>query len=114
MITDLEAILYDTHRTTADKAVDMILENPEIFELFYDACFLNYGKLPMRASRVVGLVSEKKPEFILPKLNDVVNRLPKIKDKSVIRIFLKLISTHPMNYDEQQLGFLIKYCLLYL
>jgi hypothetical protein len=84
--------LWDSGRNTAEVAVVAIDNNPENFKYLLDICFSEPYPISMRASRVIQLFCEKKPEFILPYLDQVIEKVSVSKVEGVKRNFLKLIT----------------------
>ena len=70
----IEDILTDSGRATADMAVDVISQKPELFSEAYDLCMAQEGKMAMRSARVVWLVAETMPELFKPYFSDMVIR----------------------------------------
>ena len=106
----LEDILIDSGRATADMAVDIIRQKPQIFDEVYELCMKQEDKMAMRAARVVWLVGEQMPEIFKPYFSDMVYRLPELKHSSVKRCMLKLLSVTDLSEEEEMHGIIIDVC----
>ena len=106
----IEDILTDSGRATADVAVDVISQKPELFSEAYDLCMAQEGKMAMRAARVVWLIAESMPELFKPYLHDVVNKLPSLTHTSVKRCMLKILSVYDLSDEEELHGHIIEEC----
>jgi hypothetical protein len=84
--------LWDSGRNTAEVAVVAIDNNPDYFKHLLDICFTEPYPISMRASRVIQMFSEKNPGFIVPYLEEVIDKVAKSKVEGVKRSFLKLFA----------------------
>jgi hypothetical protein len=106
----IEEILTDSGRATADVAVDVISQKPELFREAYDLCMAQEGKMAMRAARVVWLIAEDMPEMFEPYLPEVVEKLPSLTHTSVKRCMLKILSVYDLSRFEELHGHIIEEC----
>ena len=106
----IEEILTDSGRVTADVAVNVISQRPELFQEAYDLCMAQKGKMAMRAARVVWLIAEYMPEMFKPYLPEVVEKLPLIEHTSVKRCMLKILSIYDLSDAEELHGPIIEEC----
>jgi len=67
-------------------------ENVEIFERLLEYSFSEDAKLAFRASWTLTKVTDDYPELILPHLESMVEKINEIKNESVLRCFLRIIS----------------------
>lgn len=109
-MTKLENILTDSGRATADMAVDIIRQKPEMFSEAYDLCMKEEGKMAMRAARVVWLVAEEMNALFKPYFSDMVHRLPGLTHSSVKRCMLKILSVVDLYEQEELHGIIIDEC----
>ena len=107
---DTKELFPDTSRRTADIAVSVICNNPEIFKNVLDLAFEDNGVFAMRAARALNLAAVKRPELVRPFLNDIAVKLPTFKTGGVKRCLLKTISERSFDYDENTLGLLVNIC----
>jgi hypothetical protein len=84
--------LGDSGRATADLAVIAIGKDAENFKHLLNICFSEAYPICMRASRVVQLFCEKNPEFIVPYLDEIIDKISCSKEEGVKREFLKIIA----------------------
>jgi hypothetical protein len=104
---DLEDILYDSSRRTAEIAVSAIGNNPDIFEKFFEYAMLDKGRFAMRAARVIQLASHRHPELIRPYMKEIIQKLPFIKTEGLKRGFLKILTERSFQFDEETMGILV-------
>lgn len=110
----LKALLPDSLRRTADLAAQFVLENPETFPDLLDASLAQEYPLSMRASRVVYLCATADPDLIRPYLGELVEKMPELHDRSVIRNFLHLFDDFVGELSEEELGKLLHLCFEYV
>lgn len=103
-------ILFDSSRATADMAVDMIRQKPEMFHETYTVCMMQEGKMSMRAARVVQLVAMQQPGLFQPYFSDLVRRLPGLTHSSVKRSMLKILTLYDISDDESLHIIMLDYC----
>jgi len=106
----LLTLLPDTSRRTADIAVQVVLERPELMKEFVEACLEQTYPLSMRASRVVHLVCKFDPGILRPYLGLILERMPELHDQSVMRNFLNLFEYYVEEMSEDELGQLLSIC----
>ncbi len=106
---DLENLLFDSSRRTADIAVSIIGKNPQIFREFLDFALQDKGQYSMRAARVVQLSSHNHPELIRPFLKEIIHKLPTYNNDGLRRSMLKLLAERLLNTDEETKGILVSY-----
>jgi len=91
-LPDFVAGLGDSGRATADLAVVAIGNDAKNFEHLLELCFSQPYPTCMRTSHVVQLFCEKNPEFILPFLDEIIDKIAVSKIAGVKRNFLKIIA----------------------
>jgi len=111
---EIEKLLPDTGRNTADLATLFVLEHPDIFPDILQACLAQTYPLSMRASRVVYLCAEEEPGLIRPYLNPIIDSLPELTDESVIRNLLHIYELYGKEVEEEHLVKLVDICFRYL
>ena len=107
---NIESLLPNTLRNTADEAATFILANPEYLNQILQLSFSNNRVMAMRASRVVLLIYYQQPGLLKSYLHDMLCQLCESKNGSTIRNFLNLFRYETDNLDEEQLGKLINLC----
>lgn len=113
-LLEVEKLLPDTGRKTADLATVFVLENPDFFSDILEACLVQTYPLSMRASRVIYLCAIEEPEIIRPYLSPLVDKLGELHDESVVRNFLHIYEHYTKDVDEEHLVKLIDLCFRYL
>jgi hypothetical protein len=111
---DLENLLFDSSRRTADIAVSLIGDYPEIFKKFLDFAIRDNGQYTMRAARVIQLACHNHPELIRPYIKEIIHILPTFKSDGLRRNFLKILTERSLNLDEDTLGILVSLSFDYL
>jgi hypothetical protein len=113
-IPDFITGLGDSGRATADLAVEAVGDNPVYFRRLLDISFNEPYPACMRASRVAMLCCEKKPEFLYPYLDEVVEKISKTKVSGVKRNFLKVINEFVGPDKLNEPGILVQQCFDWL
>jgi len=107
---DTKELFPDTSRRTADIAVSVICQSPEIFKNVLDLALEDNGVFAMRAARALNLAAVKRPELVRPYLNDIAKKLPTFKTGGVKRCLLKTISERSFDYSDDTMGLLVNTC----
>jgi hypothetical protein len=105
-LPDLKDLLFDSSRRTADIAVGLIGDNPEIFKKFLDFALSDKGPYAMRAARVVQLSSHHHPELVRPYLKEIIHKLPYFKNDGLRRGLFKILTERSLDLDEESFGIL--------
>jgi hypothetical protein len=105
---ELEELLYDSSRKTADIAVGLIGDNPEIFKKFLDFAMKDKGQYAMRAARVVQLSGNHHPELIRPYLKEIIYKFDSFRNDGLRRSMLKIFTERSLNLDEESFGKLVE------
>jgi len=96
----------------ADWLAGSALIHPALPEKLLEYSYNNENKLAFRASWVLTKVCDKYPEIIQPHLHKIVRTLPYMKNESVIRSFMRILSFCDMQaFSEGEHGLLADYCL---
>lgn len=82
--------LYDSHRHTAEMVSEAMEKNPEDFDILYYLAFSEPYPMNMRCANVCRYSCTKKPELILPYLDELPEKLKNCKTDGVKRCFLKI------------------------
>jgi hypothetical protein len=107
---ELEELLVDSSKITADMAVQTIGDNPVLFKKVLDFALEDKEVFAQRASRVIQLTTTKYPYLIEPHLDKIVNSLPGFKNGGLKRNMLRLLAHHSNNLDEEQQSILLDVC----
>jgi len=107
---ELEDLLFDNSRRTADIAVNTIGNDPGLFKKMLDFAMEDRGRFAMRATRVVYLTAHNHPELIRPHLKEIIHKLPTFKNDGLKRCFAKIFTELSCDYDDETLGILVNVC----
>jgi hypothetical protein len=113
-IPDFITGLGDSGRATANLAVEAVGDNPAYFRRLLDISFTEPYPACMRASRVAMLCCEKRPEFLYPYLDEVVEKISMTKVGGVKRNFLKAINEFVGPDKLPEPGILVQLCFDWL
>jgi hypothetical protein len=109
----LEDLLsVESSRRSSDLVADIILQKPELFGELASIFFRDEEPVSRRAVWVMDIVSEKKPELILPYLEEIARRLPEFSHDGMKRESLKILSRSPLV--KTQFGPLMNTCFIWL
>lgn len=111
---ELEDLLFDSSRKTADRAVKIVGNDPERFKIVLDFALQDKPQFAMRASRVVNLVANQYPELLEPYIFELAKNLHKFKSIGLKRGIAKAFSEQNFKYDEDSAGWLVNICFEWL
>ena len=111
---ELEDLLIDSSRITAEMAVHTIGENPVLFKKVLDFALEDNDQYAMRAARVIYLSSTKHPELIKPYFNNIIHALSGFENDGLKRSMTRILSEHCTEPDEESQGVLVNICFKYL
>lgn len=111
---ELEDLLIDSSKITADMAVHTIGKDPVLFEKVLNFALEDKDVFAQRASRVIQLSVLKHPFLIQPHLNNIITYLPDFQNGGLIRNMLRLLSKYSKNLNEDQQGVLLDVCYKFL
>jgi len=107
---NIEQLLPDSFRQTADFATAFILENPEFLSKMIAVSFSDDKLMGMRASRVVLLTYYQNPAIVKTQIPQILDELCLTKNNSTIRNLLHLFLDNIEVLDESRFGKLIDFC----
>lgn len=110
----MKDLLFDSSRRTADMAVGVIGNNPEIFKKMLDFALEDKNLYAMRAARVIQLASHNHPELVRPYLKEIIFRLPNLKNDGLKRGMAKILIERSYSHDDETLGILVSTCFDWL
>ena len=111
---ELEDLLIDSSRITADMAVHTIGENQALFKKVLDFALEDNDQYAMRAARVIYLTAINHPELIRPYLNKIIHELSGFKNDGLKRSMTRILSEHYTELNEESQGILVDVCFKYL
>ncbi len=104
---ELKDLLFDSTRRTADIAVGLIGDNPEIFKKFLDFALEDKTPYAMRAARVVQLAGGRHPELLRPYTKELLRKFNSFRNDGLRRSILKIFTERSLNLDDESLGILV-------
>lgn len=107
---ELKDLLFDSSRRTADIAVSIIGDNPEVFGQFVAFAMLDKGPFAMRAARVVQLASYNHPELLRPYTKELILKFNSFRNDGLRRSILKILTEGSLDLDEESIGILVDIC----
>jgi hypothetical protein len=107
---DIESLLPNTYRKTADEAASFILTHPNYLEEIIRLSFSLNRVMAMRSSRVVLLIFNKNPALVQPFIPYILDQLCITQNSSSIRNLLHLFIDESENLDDIRFGKLIELC----
>ncbi len=111
---NIEELLPDSYRKTANLATQFVIEHPEFIKLFISEINKQKPTFAMRISRVLALCHDQKPELILPFKDELLKNLLSTKSNSITRNLLYIFQTAWNKLNENELGQLLNFCFKYL
>ena len=111
---ELEDLLVDSSKITADMAVHTIGEDPVLFQKVLDFALEDRDVFAQRASRVIQLSAIKYPHLIKPHLNKIIKSFPDFRNSGLKRNMLRHLSKHTMELTEEQHGILLDVCYKFI
>lgn len=111
---ELEVLLVDSSKITADMAVFTIGDDPVLFKKVLDFALEDKDVFAQRASRVVQLCAVKFPFLMKPHLNRIITSLPGFQNGGLKRNILRLLSQRTDQFTEEQQGILLDVCYKFI
>jgi len=106
----LKELLFDSARSTADLAVDVLLDKPELLVGFSELAFSNEYPFDMRSSNVIEKADEICPGFAGKLVPEIINHLRDFKNDGPRRQFLRMLIRYTDSMDEDLTGLLYDAC----
>ena len=111
---ELEDLLFDSSRLTAEMAVHTIGKDPALFKKVLDFALENNDQYTMRAARVIHLTATNHPELIRPYLNKIIHALSGFENDGLKRSMTRILSEHCTDINEESQGILVDVCFNFL
>ncbi len=111
---ELEDLLFDSSRKTAERAAKLVGDDPDRFKTVLEFGLQDKHQFAMRAIRVIDLVSEQNPELLLPYLPHLIENIHKFKTIGLKRGFARILSEQNYFYNEDHAGRLVHTCFNWL
>jgi len=104
----------DSSKLIGDQVVDAVGDNPEYFKMILDICLYEKYPLAMRAGRAVALCNEKNPSFIVPYLDELIDKIAVSEIDGVKRGIMKAFCESVDLRQFNNLGKLVDLCFKWL
>jgi len=100
---ELEELLVDSSKITADMAVFTIGKDPVLFKKVLDFALEDKHQYTMRASRDIHLSATRHPE-LRPYLNKIIHALSGFNNDRIKRSMTRILSEHCTELNEELHG----------
>lgn len=111
---ELEDLLFDSSRKTAERAAELVGNDPDRFKTILEFGLQDKHQFAMRAIRAIDLVCVKYPELLEPYISDIVGNIDKYKTIGLKRGLARILSEQNYSYDEDTAGRLVHTCFEWL
>lgn len=104
-----QQLMVELSRRNIDLITQWAIENHESIDLLIDMVLSHKDKLAMRASWVLEKLSEKFPDILRERINEIIDVLNEIPESGTRRTIAKVLMYHtiPEDYEGQMLDFCI-------
>jgi hypothetical protein len=102
----------ETSRLNTDFVAKLILEHPPLFDELWKLFLANEEPISRRAAWVVDVVTEKQPEWIESKIEELVDTIPTFGHDGLKRHSLHILSRSPL--PKNKLGDIVDFCFSWL
>ena len=107
----LRILLNDSHRSTADFAVEVLIQKPELTAPIIYIALNNTYPWSMRAANIVEKTFQKNPEQINPFFDEIANYILHPKNESTMRCLLRIFTTKEAYQKNQYKEILLQIAL---
>jgi hypothetical protein len=107
-----ELLKDETSRLNTDFVAKIIIEHPPLFDELWKLFIANEEPVSRRAAWVVDVVTEKHPEWIELRLDELVDMIPSFGHDGLKRHSLHILSRSPL--PENKLGEIADFCFEWL
>jgi hypothetical protein len=108
-----EFLLMEMSRQNTDRVADLVVQKTELFEELFSVYIRNEEPISRRAAWVIDIVSEKHPELIDSRIDEIVKMLPQFSHDGLKRHSLRMLSRSPLPTGDR-LGELMTICFDWL
>ena len=106
-------LLLEMSRRNSDMLVDLVYQQPKLFEELFQIFLRNEEPVSRRAAWVIDILTEKMPELLFPYNEIIVRTLPSFSHDGLKRHSLRMIARAGLP-PEELLGKLINTCFAWL
>jgi hypothetical protein len=111
---ELEDLLADSSRKTAELAVNFVGNDEALFKKMLDFALLDRNHFSMRAARVIQMATAKHPELIKPFVPILVTLLSEFKVEGLRRSTLRILADYIDELTEKEDGTLMDACFKFI
>ena len=105
-------LLEESSRRNAEMVADLALQKPELFEELFRIYLKDEGAISWKAAWSVEIASGKEPGLIEPRIEEIVEHLPRLVQPGTKRESLRMLVRSPL--PSGNLGLLISTCFDWL
>jgi hypothetical protein len=106
----LDLMQNRTSRANANKAAKIIHDDIKLYETLLDLVFTLEHPMNMRLAWVLDITDENKHGFATPLLGKIIEQLVNIKNTSVKRCLLRMLTRYQLNIYDEKITSFINYC----
>lgn len=110
-IDQIQVLLPDSSRNTAQKAAKIMIEYPENIPNMLSLAFQNSGMLSTRAANVIDKTNDIHPDLIAPFVIEIIKKLSDLKIDGNKRCLLRTVKNYVQTIDEDMVSDLYDYCV---
>lgn len=108
-----KALDTDSSRLVGEIVTEAVGNNLQHFKEVMDIALNDIPKISSRAGRVVLLCSIKYPDLLISVLDEVIGKIPELKNHGALRTLLKVLTTIDIS-DHKHLSILLENCFKFL
>ena len=87
-----DQLMAEMSRRNADYIAHLIGNDPKLFKDLLELVFSGKAPLPLRASWVITIITEKHPELLKPYIKKIISRIEKFEHPGIRRNLLRYLS----------------------
>jgi len=108
-----ELLLKGNSRSYTDFVADIVNKRPELVADLWEIYFSMEEPVSRRAAWIIDTASEKKPEWVLPFLPDLIKKLPALNHDGLKRHGLRMIARLPFpeSYEGELMNITFEWLL---
>lgn len=103
----------ETSRRNTDMVADLVIRNPELFEVLFGIFLSNEEPFSRRAAWVIDTITEERPILLQPFRDKLIHMLTLFVHDGLKRHTLRMLNRTPLP-DESEMGLLITICFDWL
>lgn len=103
----------ETSRRNTDMVVNLVIQDPKLFEALFSIYMSNEEPFSRRAAWVIDTITEDRPGMLLPFRDKMIHMLTQFRHDGLKRHTLRMLNRTPLP-GESEIGFLITICFDWL